>query len=601
MSPTLTLKRRVLLIGAVLLVALFLRGARWLEERQDPLALVPTLDELTYDTWGQAIARGEDAVEVPFTAPLQAYHLAGWHRLFPQNPGRARDAARLITLLLGVATVALTFALGRRASGSFRVGWVAAALVALHRPLIFFEPTLLRDGPGTFVTVLAAWLLLRLLDACQDDERTSTQGALALALGLSLGIGALIRENLVLIGLLLTVALATRSALRSERRRVFALAALLVGLGMLAPLAPWIVSNARIEGAVSLMPTWNGGLVFYNHNRAGNLTSNYKAVPFVKFANAEYEAKGYRREAERRAGHPLTPHQVSRFWLEAGLKDVAASPSLYAKKIGQRLQLFFTSQQVPQARDLRDDASRSWVLRLPSPSGFGFLAAFALLGLLTLPARRVGPRVIAAWVIVLAGTTLPIAFVSRYRLPTVPLVAVLATVTWREWALALRRLSLLASFRGKPPQALLAVALSHRRLTAARAVLGCAALLGGLAFNLRDVPHDPTANQIKRGMGFTVMGRYQDAADELAKPRALSAGGLEALGRTRLELAQPELAKRAYQRSLMQGDDRHAAWAGLALAEYALGNREAALLAIRRAAALSPQNAAYRKLERRLE
>ncbi len=597
------MNRRALLIGLLLFVALFLRGARWLEERQGPLALVPTVDELTYDAWGQRIARGEQPNEVPYTAPLQAYHLAAWHRLFPDDPNRARDAARLLAVLLGVATVALTFALGRRASGSFRVGWVAAALVALHRPLIYFEPTLLRDGPGTFATVLAAWLLLRFLDATRtgspDSRRART--ALGLALGLALGTGALIRENLLLVGLLLILALALRCALHRSRRRVYAQAALLVGLGMLAPLSPWIVSNARLEGSVSVMPTWNGGCVFYIHNRAGNLSAGYQPAPFITTPNAEGEARAFRREAERQVGQPLTPHQISRHWLKEGVSDVFRSPELYARKFAARLLLFFTTQPQPQARDLHDDTRRSRVLRLPSPSGFGFLAAFAVLGLVSLPKARPGPRILAAWVIVLVGTTLPIAFVSRYRLPTVPLVAVLATLTWREWARALQRLTLMSSFGGSPPLSVLAITLSQRRLTAARSVLGCAALLLGVAFNLRSVAQDPSVNQIKRGMGFVVLGRHEQAVAELSKPQVLSPPGLEALGRARLELAQPQLAKQAYEQALRGNEGRHEAWAGLALAELALGDHQAALLAIRRALALSPENAPYRSLERRLE
>ena len=49
--------------------------------------------------------------------------------------------------------------------------------------------------------------------------------------------------------------------------------------------------------------------------------------------------------------------------------------------------LFLASQEFVHAGDLRDDARRSWVLRLPAP-GFGILAAFALAGLLTLCVER---------------------------------------------------------------------------------------------------------------------------------------------------------------------------------------------------------------------
>lgn len=594
------MKRRVLLVAAILLVAFGLRAARLIEERQGPLALQPVADELTYDLWGKAIALGVAPDVVPYQAPLQAYHLAFWHSVFPKDPGLSRDAVRFVGVLLGVATVFLTLVLGRRASGSFMVGLVAAALVALHRPLIYYEGTLLRDGPGTFATVVVAVLLLR-LTAALGSRRVGREWSRALVLGLALGVGALVRENLLLLSLLIVAGLALRTVLGGAKRRRGRVAALLlVACGILVPLAPWVVSNARIEGTFSPLPTWNGGCVFYLHNRADNRTVAYNAPVFVTRSNAEGEIEGFTREAMRRTGRKsMAPHEVSSYWLREGIRDVVRAPALYLAKVAERTTLFLASQEFVQARDLRDDARRSVVLRLPAP-GFGMLAAFALAGLLTLPAPRTAPRTLGWLAVALAATTIPIAFVTRYRLPAVPVVAVLAAITWREWSLALRRMVHIASPEWSPTLSELAVSLSRRRKATLRVVLGVAALALGLALDTASVPHDPSANHLNRGLALHHLGRFAEAADALSHATKPSASVLEALGEARLRSGQVDLARDAFAASLAKDPRRARAWAGLALAHDQRGDRPKARAAIRQASALDPGNEGYRDLEHRL-
>lgn len=415
-------------LGLVVLLGLGLRLGRWSEERQGPQGRAPAGDEGTYDRWALRLVGSAPPREVPYMAPLQAWSLAAWHAALP--PDQARDAQRLLQVALGAGTALLAGLVGRRLGGP-RVGLVAAAAVALHLPLVYYEPTLLRDGPAAFLCAGAGLALVRLLQA-----PTPLKG---LVLGLVSGLGALCRENLLLVsgaglGLLLLWAL---RAGRREVRASRAAAVLAAAAGLVVPLLPLLSANAALEGRWNPLPTWNGGCVFYLSNRAEAAGATYHPPPFVRLATPEGEQAGFRAEAERQLGRSLTPHEVSSYWLERGLREVAARPLSYLRRVATRAVYYLAGQELVHARDLRLDREDSRVLRLPGV-GFGVLAAFALLG--GLGARhRLPVRGLVAVCLLLLLTTVVVAFSSRYRLPAVPLLAPLAALGAREATLALRR------------------------------------------------------------------------------------------------------------------------------------------------------------------
>jgi 4-amino-4-deoxy-L-arabinose transferase-like glycosyltransferase len=526
--------RRVLLcLGAILVIALGLRLGRWAEERRGILAQVPTGDERTYDQWAQRIAQGEQPPMVPYQAPLPAWVLAAWHRAL--EPGPARDAHRLFGVLLGVATCGLTFLLGRRLGGA-AVGLVAAALVALHPASIYYEPTLLRDGPSAFLVAFSAWLLLRGLD--------TPTGRWGLGAGLMLGGGALWRENLLLVGGLVGVCL-VRWAWRQPSRRGYAAA---FALGLAMPLAPVWVQNHRLEGGFSPFPTWNGGCVFYVANQRSNHGVGFLKPPFVAFDNPEGQVAGFTREAERRLGRSLTPHRISSFWLRQGLVEILADPGLYVVKVGRRMVCAAASQEFVQARDLRLDRDSSLVLRLPLP-GFGILVGFALLGAWAHRRRTTG-LVLAGLIVATVGATLPVGFVTRYRLPAVPLVAALAAL---GLSLATRR-ARRGQWRG---------------------------LIGGLCLGLclTSIPvgYDSAATRWSRGLAYLESGQPAPAFAEIQQiGLALRPGYWERAANLLALNGEPDLAASAVGRA-------RESWAALAEQLRREGRAEAARVATQRA------------------
>jgi Flp pilus assembly protein TadD len=130
--------------------------------------------------------------------------------------------------------------------------------------------------------------------------------------------------------------------------------------------------------------------------------------------------------AVRESGHPLTPGEVSDYWRDRALADIAADPVAWIRLLARKSVLTWNATEWVDTEDPYTYASFSPVLRVTlAVLGFGVLAALAGAGLVLL-GRRVG-RVwlLPAW---LVGYTLmaTLFFVlARYRYPLVPVLALL--------------------------------------------------------------------------------------------------------------------------------------------------------------------------------
>src|SRR5262249_25826445 len=128
------------------------------------------------------------------------------------------------------------------------------------------EGTLLREAPS------AALLASLALAYAKVQEGKAPALEPHAALGLSLGLGLVLRENFAVVALAVLfergVSL-SREAIRGGRRASGA-AALGLALGCAVPVLPFDVKVARIEGSAHVLPHWNPGCVFYLANRRDN-------------------------------------------------------------------------------------------------------------------------------------------------------------------------------------------------------------------------------------------------------------------------------------------------------------------------------------------
>jgi tetratricopeptide (TPR) repeat protein len=419
-------RRRRFALAAILALAASLRLAHWAAVRDEPFFARLAMDSQEYDRWARSIAAGDWVGTEPFfQAPLYPYALAVLYRAV----GASLDAVYLVQIAIALAgLVALARAADRMLGPPH--GLVAAGLGAVYGPFLFHEVQLLKEGPAV---ATASCLLALLARARCEAARPAAAGtapprpaiAAWLALGAVLGILVLLRENALLLLPFLAPLAWRRGDPRGSARRT---AALLAGLAL--PLAPVAARNAAVGGGF-LPTTFQGGANFWiGNNPSADGTyrpiSPGKQVPVLERAEP-------RRIAEAEAGRPLSGAEVSRFWTRRALAWARAEPldflALQLRKVG----LYLSPYEWPDAVDYAWVKTRSPALALPLAE-FAAVALLAAAGLALLARRRSLGRVApvlafeAGWLL----ATVAFFLFSRYRLPAVPGLLILAAVPLAE-------------------------------------------------------------------------------------------------------------------------------------------------------------------------
>ena len=207
------------------------------------------------------------------------------------------------------------------------------------------------------------------------------------------------------------------------------------GLGFLLPMAPVALVNGVLSKGGLILTTWQAGANFYIGN-GPEATGTYAAPDFVE-ANPAREAADFAAEAERRAGRPLSPGEVSRFWFGEGLKRWRTDPVASGRLLAWKLRLVANDVEVPD----NQDAESVRLLAAPglgfAPVGFGLIGPFAALGAFAERGRRLRLFLAASTLVGLLSTA---AFfvVGRYRLPWTPGLVLLAAAGLVDAARRLR-------------------------------------------------------------------------------------------------------------------------------------------------------------------
>lgn len=584
----------------VLAVAAALRFAHVLTIGDYPLFDVLPLDSESYDAWARAIAHGEWTRGAPFyQAPLYAYFLAMLHAI----TGGDLLVPRLANAAMGVATVALVMRTSRKVFGAWP-GVIAGALCAVHATFLFEEGKVMKTPLGV---LLITATLAALLEARGADARARRW---AVAAGLLGGMAALVRENF----LLFVAAVVVGKFARRERA-----AAALVALGAAVALLPSTVHNFAMSG--ELLPiTSQAGQNFFTGVHPGNPYGGYLVPDFVR-RSPRFEETDFAAEAERRAGRELTPGEVSRYWMRAGLRAVGASPVRFARLFVTKLGLLYHDHEIPDDEDIRFFRQWAPVLRLPLP-GFGWIAVPGLVGLAMALARRRREAAELALFVVMYSVSVALFFVfSRYRLPLVAPLAVFAGHAIHAAVRALRRRDWRPLSAGVVC-ALFAAAIVFRPLDAP-ASLENSHLSAGIAYEVKGEPEEAWVQYraglalapdhpklLRRAAGLRFerdvaagLPPSAETLDLLERAVATNPGDIGLRSRYGASLAvtgSPEKALAQFRAVITNGAEPPGIHVNIALALEQLGRfdeaREEARLAVERA----PDDAAAAELARRL-
>ncbi|MHC5212763.1 MAG: glycosyltransferase family 39 protein [Planctomycetota bacterium] len=407
-------------LALLLLIALLLKLAVAIAApATDPLAAHPTSDARYYLDRALGLAGVIDdplADEAHHLPPLYPWLL----RFVPGVREGALGGVRVAQALMGTALLAGVYVLARRRS-SHGAALLAVVLVLAYRPLSFYETRVLGDS-------LACALLVGLLVAADAFADRGGASRAALIGGLT-GLCALLRPQALLLVPVLAV-----WALRRERRAGLAL----VGSAVLL-LLPSALHNARATGDLILVSD-NGGVNLWLA-QTGPPTGTFMAMDEA-FGDIAGQADAARGVAEELAGRPLSAGEVSSTLAREALASIARQPGDFLLRVGRRARALIESVETDIVC-FPDVEGRLIPPLLPLVLPFGVLlglaAAARLLGA-RFPAAPGLPALAVAGMVVL--TALLFFHYSRFRLPLVPLLALVVATGWdrvREGPVALGR------------------------------------------------------------------------------------------------------------------------------------------------------------------
>jgi len=371
-------------------------------EDANPLYAVALLDEAVY----LDLANGAGAGEPWFLAPL-------YPALLALLDVTTRHGAALVNVVLGSLTAALAAVGGAHQGRSLVGGGVAGGIVALAGAFVFLDTTV---GTETLVALLTLAGVLGIARA------TALRSARALGLsGAALGLAALARANALaaLIGALPMVV----ERARSDGRVAGARAALLALGGAGAVLLCGAVWSASSGGSFSPFP-WAGGVNVFLANNAWARQNVVYGTDLIANNPLAQKDEAWRLAVEG-AGRDLSASEVGDWWRGRAFDEVSAAPGAALTFLGRKALLAFTADEIGGNHDAIAEAPFAPWTRLVPVTTWWILALGAGGWWIT---RRKTP---SADALALAAVghlaTLALLFpLARYRLPIVPVFAVLA-------------------------------------------------------------------------------------------------------------------------------------------------------------------------------
>ncbi len=422
--------------------------------RANPLFTSPIIDARFHHEWALRIARGEGFGEGAFTrAPGYPAFLALVYRAAGIGPRRdtagatarvtedagaaaTRDdaaAARAILhakraqALLGALSALFLF-LGASRLFDRRVGAIAALLFALHPVLVFYTGELFVETLAIFFLLAAFAILAAALDA---------GGPRLLAGGLLLGLAAVTRPTVLPLAAALPAALLVA---RLAARRPIARAlrdALLLAAGVAAAIAPVTIRNVRESGDLVLVASQGGVNLWIGNNPSADGKSALSPGR-GRTATAEPSPDiidvASRQIAEEEMGRALTAGEVSDFWGRKAKAWIREHPLDFARLLARKIAYLCGGAEIWDQQCDVDFLSRFspllGALLAARPISFpsGVVMPFALVGL-AIAVRAPRRTWLVLWfLLAYCGGALLFSITSRYRLPALPFLFVLAAL-----------------------------------------------------------------------------------------------------------------------------------------------------------------------------
>lgn len=442
------------------LLALLIRLVYFYLLKQTPILSVLILDSEYYYHWAvKILSNGIMGDKIFFTEPLYAYLLALFLKISEQGPLVMVGLQILLGSILPIIIFKIAKLLFNRP-----VAIISGVLTALYGPFIFYDHLLLKTSLEVFLLSLFVLAVLNLFTGSTRAEPSRTlrrntrkinnifnylkfrnyfiiknlkfkiisQYFIA---GLLLGIIVLIKGNslillpLVLYFILLEVEPLKRFNLRTILHNIKLIQgyrAILFLIGFFIVILPITIRN-YIVGHDFVLTNYSFGMNVYQGNwwdGDGSLLQ----PPFMRPHPDHEEIDSYKM-AEAYMDKDLKPSQVSSFWLSKGVSEILEDPVRWTSLMFKKVILFITPVELSDNYDYY--LFRQFIPLLHVLPNLLIVIPFALFTILLMIVRfkYLDPqKKLFLLIIIFYSLSIMIGHVnSRYRLPVIPLLIILAS------------------------------------------------------------------------------------------------------------------------------------------------------------------------------
>ena len=401
---------KYLIATAIFVVAFLIRLVYFLQIKANfPGWDTPTIDPLFHDLWARQIASGDLLGTGPFfRAPFYAYFLGLIYAVFHHSLA----AAKIIQHLIGSLSCALVFLFADRYFNR-RIAVISGIVAAFYWVFIYFEDELLLDSLLILFSLILIWLLLR-----AAESRRSLTFFLA---GLILGLAAITRPNylafwpVILIWLMLAF---------GRRYKMILSRFTILTLGGLIMILPVTLRNIIVGHDLVLISS-QGGINFYigNNSHADGATAVMPEFGATwQYADCEYLA----RTETGRLGQPIKPSEVSSFFYKRALRFIEEKPLSWIGLVFRKLTYFWNSYEISNNQNLYFFRRYASVSKITPPLFF-LVSPLSLIGLVGLFRRKKELHIIAYFILAYMLTVIAFFVTSRFRLPVLPFLIILAS------------------------------------------------------------------------------------------------------------------------------------------------------------------------------
>ncbi len=398
-------KRGFLAACIIFSLALAIRLIYLYESSANPSFQIPIVDSKTYDETARMFAKNQILGSNFF---WQSFFYPFFLSVVYFFSGNSIISVKIIQVLLGALTCALTYKLGEKIFGR-RTGIIAGLITAFYGPMFFYDSELLATGWAAFWAVVIVSLFLEV-----KEKDKSLHWFL---LGLSSALGIITRPEFFLIFLAGCIWLWLR--VPRELSLVPRFGALFAGIALV--IVPVGIAATCATGRFSIISS-SGGLNLYIGNNP-----NYCETLTIR-PGEEWDRLLIK--LPTRAGKGKSVWDEDKFFKQQVMEYVINQPLDFAKGLGRKTLEFVCSREIPRNLNIYMFGRWSRLLRLLTwkAGGFGFpfglILPAAVLGVI-FNWRRIPTPVILF--IVLYPLSIILVFVAgRYKVPMVPILAVLA-------------------------------------------------------------------------------------------------------------------------------------------------------------------------------